>query len=526
MKKIKILFQNNALILSYIIPCCFVLCYFIFMCGWGPNLIRFTGESDDYMLLSIALEKNFSDIITPEVIEQAPLDFPGMPWDKWKSEHEKGYPHLAVTVDNSSYSWYFVTYSLFCLPFKLLLKIIGVHQVFAFYLTNVFLLLFSVGISLKWMKEEIFCKNLYASFLLLSINLPYLFWQSNEICLMSCMILACSALFSKRYMYSAFFTGLAATMNVTAIMFFIFVYLKYFYRNSEFLSFKLSVLRQCMIDLLADYKKTFVIILFTCIGFIPILINLMRWNRIAVMQNMGSIDGIFERFLAYVLDLNFGILPYYPLILLVFIMLLFVLKKEYVIYFITVCSIILSFSLMHHINCGMSFMSRYLSWTMPLIIIGVFYYTKKYVFNGRILKAGKIFLLFSLCYSIIILATYIPRHNFAGYETGFHPIAKRVFDLNPALYNPLYSTFNSRTNHLDGGYNINRYLPIEYIARKKNIRKVLLKTSLIEAYLDHEIVYSPDLTSYIEKERKKALNTHKEYQYLNFPKGVKKKVEK
>lgn len=527
MEKIKILLQNNALILSYCIPCCFVLCYFIFMCVWGPSLIRFVGESDDYLLLSVALEKNFSDIVSPEVIAQAQLDFPGLPWNEWIREFEKGALHLPLTVNNNSYSWYFVTYPLLCLPAKFLLKAAGIHQIFAFYLTNLLLLLFSVLISLKWMKELIFCKNSYASLLLLSVNLPYLFWASNEICLMSCMTLANSALFSKRYIYSALFTGLATTLNVTAILFFIFVWLKFFYRNSEFLSFKPSVLRQCMINLGTEYKKTFVFILFTIIGFIPILINLIRWNKIAVMQNMGSINGSTERFLAYVFDLNFGILPYYPFVLLIFIMLLFVLKKEYLIYFITVCSIIFSFSLMLNIDCGMSFMSRYLAWTMPLILIGVFYYTRKYLLKCKILKAGKIFLWLSLCYSIIIIISYIPRHNFLVSDCIFHhPIAKRVFDLCPALYNPRYSTFNSRTNHIPGGYDIAQYVPIEYIDKNGNIRKVLVETCFIEPYLDYEIVFSPDLISDVENERRKAHNNHKKYQYLNFPKGVKKKMEK
>lgn len=506
--------NNSSVWLSYIISCCCVLIFFIYMCVSGPNIIRHIGESDDYILLAIALERNFSDKITPDVIEQAKNDYPDLSWELGVG---KGY-HLPITIDGISYSWYFVTYPLLCWPMKLILNFLGIHHIFSFYLTNLLLLLGSVFYSLKWMKEEICCKILYAPLLLLSVNLPYLFWPSNEICLMSFMILACSALFSRRYALSAFFTGVSATLNVACFLFFPFVYLIFFYRDTHFLSLKINVLRQCIINVCADYKKMILIILGSMVGFIPITINLLRWNRIAVMQGMGAIEGIFERFLAYLLDLNFGILPYYPLVLFIFIALLLVAKKEYFFYFLTICGIMLTFSLMRHINCGMAFMSRYLSWTMPLILIGVLYYSHKYIHNFYLLKAVKYFISLSVLYSIIVSINYIAKFQCDG--SVFHSIPKRILSYCPALYNPLFSTFDSRVNHIDGGYAFYNRLPVEYFDKNGNLKKVLLKTEQIENYLLNEIRYDPKLSKDIERERKKSDDIEKVYQYLNFPHGV------
>ncbi len=38
----------------------------------------------------------------------------------------------------------------------------------------------------------------------------------------------------------------------------------------------------------------------------------------------------------------------------------------------------------------------------------------------------------------------------------------------PELYNPLHSTFNSRVNHIDGGYSYN--LPIYYMAQEESVK--------------------------------------------------------
>lgn len=507
--------KKNLMWISYIISCCCILIYFIYMCTLG-NVVRFAGESDDYMLLAIALEKNFSDLITPDVIEQAKIDYPDLAGSPW----EQGLYHLPITINDVSYSWYFITYPLLCLPIKFLLKLFGVHQIYAFYLTNLFLLLASVAFSLWWLKDKICCKILYAPLLLITVNLPYMFWASNEICLMSFLILACSALFSNRYVLSAFFSGIAATLNIASFIFVPFLYLSYFYRNSIFLSFKISVLRQCVIDLFIDYKRTILMMLGSFIGFIPVAINLYRWNRVVMMQGMGNTDGIFERFLAYLFDLNFGILPYYPFVLLLFFGLLLTFKRDYFFYVITVCGIILSFSIMIHINCGMEHMARYLSWIMPLILIGIFYYTRKYLHNFYLLNTLKFLFFLSMIYSIGISIVYIPTNQ---HYCEFRSISKRIISFYPALYNPLFSTFNSRVNHYDGAYDFYNYLPIEYIDKKGNIRKVLLETKQIENYIDTKIIYSPKKEKYIEKEKKKINNLDKKYQYINFPKGVYKK---
>ena len=77
------------------------------------------GESDDYMLSTISLENRFSLFIFPSDIEQAKSDFPEHMWS-WQN-----YVLMKTDYPGILHPHYFGTYSLSCIPMKILLKHLG-----------------------------------------------------------------------------------------------------------------------------------------------------------------------------------------------------------------------------------------------------------------------------------------------------------------------------------------------------------------------------------------------------------------
>ena len=190
-----------------IIPYFFVVLFFILMLLLGPHRICQIGESDDYILLSVALQNHWSDSIDDTDIEQAKRDFSGMNWEFYPN----GSVHLPISIEKSGgttyYSWYFISYSLFCIPFKYITQLIGIHPIYAFYAANLCILLLSVYFAEKWLRTDITCPRLLPYLLLWTPSLVYIFWPSAEVFLMACATLAAAALFSGRYLTAAFWSG-------------------------------------------------------------------------------------------------------------------------------------------------------------------------------------------------------------------------------------------------------------------------------------------------------------------------------
>lgn len=497
-----------------------VVLFFALMAFFGPTRITHVGESDDYILLSIAFQNHASDQITESDIEQARRSFTGMSWDFFPA----GPLHLPISVRSPEgatyYSWYFITYSLFCIPFERLVGLLGVHPVYGFYLANLCILLLSVYFAERWLRKAVVCPRLLPYLLLWTPSLVYLFWPSAEVFLMACATLSAAALFSGRYLTAAFWSGVAASMNITFMLFYPFLYVKYFFQKDTFINLKKEVIKRMIAHTLGHPWATLLFILYTFMGFIPVIINLLRWKRMAVMQDVGSTAGLMGRFVAYIVDLNFGILPYFPFLLpLIFFLLLFTKKKELYFFTVSIIGIMISFSLMTHINCGMGFLSRYLSWTIVLLTIGIVYYSF-FIESKGIAKIIHTFLLVSVLYTSSISFIYFIKYK--GQTMNYLymlALPQKVMQIAPAWYNPLPSTFNSRINNVDGGYDVKKKLPILYRDKKGNIRKALLNKESARHFFER-IHYPSYMKGEIRKKKEKSRSTSAPLFYLSFDRGV------
>lgn len=449
---------------KYILMCIIALIYVV---GALTHTRAPWGESDDYMLPVISLSQHLSDDIRDSDIKLAYDYFPESSryWDGWQNGdlpifHESG----------KRYTWYFPTYSVAVMPFVYCAKWLGFSGSLGFPMANVFYWLFALLCLLKssFMEERFKLLLFYA----LSVS-PMLFYAhlpSAEMFIATLVLGSLTALYSRRYRLSMLLYALASTLNLTIAPFSIFIFFKWFtdHSNEKF------DLRNYKAILLTNLKTIVQLLILNSIILIPVCINIIRWGRLAVMAGMGAHNGALERLVAYLLDLNFGILPYYPGLFIVIALCMFTKSRlEYFLFLLTVSIVFFGFSLMVHINCGMIGIARYLTWGVVFLIFGGIYYSTK-IDNCRIKELVWILLVITTSLTMFISVAYGgARPNSKTQYTNMSPIARRVLDHAPWLYNPLFSTFNSRINHIDGGYNL-PITPIFYFAKDGSVTKALV----------------------------------------------------
>jgi hypothetical protein len=100
--------------------------------------------------------------------------------------------------------------------------------------------------------------------------------------------------------------------------------------------------------------------------------------------------------------------------------------------------------------------------------------------------------------------------------TSILPQARFILNNIPSLYNPLYSTFISRVEHRDGGYDYNG--PVFYSDTEEHVRKVLLQKSDRPEALLNAVFFEDDASRiYFENQVTELTGDSEEYMYINIP---------
>ncbi|WP_301001064.1 hypothetical protein [uncultured Bilophila sp.] len=98
-------------------------------------------------------------------------------------------------------------------------------------------------------------------------------------------------------------------------------------------------------------------------------------------------------------------------------------------------------------------------------------------------------------------------------------LPRKVMELAPAWYNPLPSTFNSRINNVDGGYDVEKNLPVLYRDANGNIRKALLNRESARAFFAR-LRYPSSMRGEMREKMEEAQSASAPLFYLSFDKGV------
>lgn len=446
-----------------------------------------TGEWDDYSLMTVSLiyEHNFT--ISQNDIIKAKKIFP-----EWSEQIDR-YSLFHYTAKNGEeLTWYFFTYSLVCVPFVLILHLIGLPAIYGFGLANcfsIFCLLYFI-----YRHSKIENKKKFVLIMLLSLNpiVFYLTWISAEVFIYSLLGIAILHWTCKEYHRAAIVLSLAGTLNPTIMAIGIFMIIEYFIvllkesRGKK--ENKINIIT-CI------FQNRTKIIKYGCcylISLVPFCYNYYQIGHINLTASHSSFlhrneETVLQRFFAYIFDWNFGFLPYYAILL--FIMMIFfiiALRKKVWKFHLMILSffaVVYAYSFMAHINSGMSGIARYNAWSAGILIIVVVSYYDKLIVNSFVKSIFYILTTIIVVSNCFIVYVYGLIQSSKVNYVNMTPIAQFILDTNPKLYNPLFSTFNSRVNHIDGGYNYENETPIIYFSKDGYVRKILASEK------DEEVLY-------------------------------------
>ncbi|MCL2819379.1 MAG: hypothetical protein FWD38_00885 [Oscillospiraceae bacterium] len=444
------------------------------------------GESWLYVMSTAALQYEQSIYITQTTLDNVYYyfyDYHGVAYFYYGIER-------FVVTNGQFLSYYFPAYSLICIPASVVLGLFGFNQSWAFAITNIGLIIMALFCMLLFLKE---CDKLkFFLLLVLAINpiVLYVFWASSEIFIWAFLVMSLVFYFNKAYKRSAFFLTVAGSMNMTLMILGFFMIASYFIDLQKEKGVDRNFIKTVFknfFDVL-KYAASFSFI------FLALLYNYIASggeSSVATMVGSGGIPWedfgatIPQRFFAYLFDLNFGLLPWFLILFLLYpacLIYSFIRNKyEYYLLIIGHLAVMFLFSGMAHINSGMTGISRYNAWAAPIILFTCILWFFKLRQNTdrenitlkrmKIINSVKISIV-SLSVVLTGLLVYDNSYDIAlGYRTMLAP-ARVVLNNAPSLYNPLWTTFVSRIENVDGGYAFNR--PTIYDDSKGNVRKILM----------------------------------------------------
>lgn len=432
------------------------------------------GEWDDISLVTVSVLNDGNVTIDADDIVQAKQWIP-----EW--EERMDYIHLSGyhTKSGDSLSWYFPLFSVMCAPLMAILRVLGISGVYTFSLMNILLYLFAVVYAYK---ASNFSARVKLGFMLsLCINpiIIYTKWPSGEVFIFSFLLVSLICWGKEKYRQAALYLSIASTLNPSVLMVGIVMIIEYLYRN----------IRDVGIWHIWKRSKD---ILLLAVCYVPCLLP-FAWNLYYVGHiNMTAatemdmdIGNVVGRFLSYLFDLNLGFLPYYGIMMILF--LVAIISSAYKRYYkvllmaVSFVGVCLIYSMEIHINSGMSGLARYNAWSAVIILVAFFMWRNECTGQKQI-KVLDIGILGSIAWTALAMLSIMltnPREH-----KEMTPIAKVVLEYAPHLYNPLPDVFNVRVNHVDEiGYEHN--LPIVYRDGNWQCRKILANYDNKEYILQH-----------------------------------------
>lgn len=491
--KIKKLLENkNVYIYGYL----FLYCVFLLVIHTLHTIPPY-GEWDDYMLPIASLLNGGHIDIYPEDVQYFKTLFPS-----WATYVDSYNIAPFYTRSGGQMTYYFPTYSIVCMPMVLLLKVLHLNTVYGMFYTNIFVLGITLGVVNHLLKNLSFKKR-FLLILALSINpiVFYIGWASAEVFIYSMILLGIVFWYKKCKKRAAFFISIAGTLNPTIMsigMVMIAEWMMELIVNRDKSDNVITFIQKNIVDAL-EYGCCYVI------GIVPMIYNFYHTGKINLTASTdASFTPLFttlKYMLSYLLDLNYGYLPYFSILLIfAFIGIVIAIRKRHVRYLTWMFAFFLNmffFSLMSHINCGMNGIARYCAWQSPLLICGVILFVDELIDVKKVVQIAQGCLLVGVIGTGCIIGRYDVYISRNIPYTFLTPVASFVLDNFPSLYAPLHSTFNSRVNHMDGGYVIEA--PVVYTSTSGYVTKILACKKDAKELLETYVSYSGD-NSYLEEQ--------------------------
>jgi hypothetical protein len=331
--------------------------------------------------------------------------------------------------DQHWYSQHFWAYSLFSLPVKVGLALVGVKESKTLQITNALLYALTLLVINFFSKFEEQQKLFFVLLLTFSPALWFIHWTHPEIFILCWVTISLICLHSNKNGGAIISAGIASWQNQGLALFVLFLVIKAVWTSH----FKIKALIQ--------YGAL------SSLVFLPNLFYLMVFGRFNPLSDAAataniSLFRIFETFF----DLNIGLLPYIPLSLLLFFgLIVFRTHKEGVFAHefqlcVLVIALLMVCSATENWNHGTSGPSRYLIWIFPFIFY-IMVINLKTLWGKSLLRY---FLLSAIFLQVIIVVSggpFVHGEDYLEHST----LAKFVLNRFPGLYNPSFEIFCERT---------------------------------------------------------------------------------
>ena len=494
--KIKRLTLHASLHIPMPIPVIILIFFMVMLFYEAVNAPGPFGEWDDYSFPVVSIIEEHRISITENTVA---------------SVKEWLYPDWGWMLDNCKFSgmqvadggelpWYFPVYAIVCIPMVLIFRKIGIPPMHAFPVTNLIALTIAFIIMAALLKTT--AKRRTVLLLLLAVH-PAVFYISNisaEPLIYALLIIGCTFWYNRSYRPAALFISIAGMLNPTIMCIGIVMILEYLEHQGFFSE---------PLEYLGSIKKWLDLIsygVFFIPALIPMAYNYYHTGHInltaATPELVTGNESTLARMWAYITDMNYGLLPYFPVLTLGAVVLIvmvlvrirsvfsYAMPHRYsererkatvkkstkagtrfmewmIVFFINLALV----STVTHINSGMCGIARYNMWLSVIPIFAIILFGADIVDMVAIRKLAVASLTIGILFTGGIVYTYYPHFAMNAQYTDFTPIAKLVMDRLPGLYDPLPSTFVSRTLHIDGGYEYET--PVIYVGDDNYVRKIL-----------------------------------------------------
>ena len=520
--------------LSIVLICLHVTTIFMLV-ATQPVIV--VGEAGTYVLGTAALQYNRSIFITHETVTVVQQQFPAFGDIASWTYQNNHFPRNSITGEFVNVSWYFPAYSASVIPVSIILKILGLNQSYAFMLSNALFVIISLISVFKFLKAN--DKTKFMLILALGLNpiLFYIIWPSAEVFIFMFVVLSLIFYFNKSYKRSAFFLTIAGAMNITIMALGFFMIASFFVEMQMEKGKGKNIIRTILdnfshiIKYALSFSLLFIAFIYNFIASAGQSILTPQAGLVASVDTTLWIDSTGGRMIAYLFDLNFGLLIWFPILLCFYfaVLVVSIFERRYQ-YFLLAAghlAVTFAFSMIFHINSGMTGIARYNVWVAPLMIfafIVAFPERLNITTNSFVEKISfkisqqklYVVVISSILTGFLIWTVGLNFDRQVGF-TQMLPSARFVLDRAPSMYNPLFSTFISRVEQRDGGYDYRE--PVFYFdsRNQRYIRKILVSHSDLNNLTDMVLFGDYESRTHFENQLDRLASRNSRFGYINIP---------
>ena len=422
------------------------------------------GDAHEYLQMLQAWRNHASPDLRPQDAQEVGemLRFPGMAPDYYK-------PFLGFFPDRNGlfYCWHFWLYSLAAVPAKMLLSSFNLPEINAFYWTNLVLLLLSAYVVLFHSALSEAKRWMLVGLATLSPVLWYVNWMHPEAFCWSLVMLAVAAFTARRYAWGAFCVALASWQNpqLAFVSFFAVVLAMHaaLQKGASGNTSPEPAMRQsARVEVVATLVAT-------ALCFVPPLFYQWHygWSNL-ILREQGFPSARFitwSKVWSALFDLNQGLLAYVPLLLMLAGAALFVALKErrwkVLGIFVTLILMIVATTSSPVWVSATAGLQRYSVWMLPLwawLIVEVLPDTR--LLRGLVVAA------------VFVQAVIVASDSGEMDHQKVKPLARLVWDIAPAQYNPEFMIFQQRVTGTAHPRVIQNF-PLFYVRPDGNVTKIL-----------------------------------------------------